>query len=527
MIPFAIALLGFTFLVWYVVESLYIDPKSKIPGPKSYALTGWRLAYDDWQATRTRTIHRLHQQYGPVVRIGPNEVHFNSLAALRKIYGAGSGFERTSFYRMFEVYGRQNLFTFYTTAQHGERKKLLANAYSKSAVLHGAAAQDLAEDVHHYMELLSKLGGEENDVFKTLHYFSLDGITNFLYGPQLGGTSATSGDTAHRALLDDVFASSRRKLTWFAVHLPKLTKWLYTRSGLLEALVQPLLPMQKPSTYTAVRAHALQAMKNTRSALDSGRLHTEELSGTIIGKLFTHQTAAVKSGPRAGLDDLDIASECADHLLAGIDTTADTLMFLFWAISLPENKHIQEKLAVEVQKANGDLDKHENLTPAATGKLPYLDAVIKETLRLYAPLPASEPRCFPYGETVIDGYTIPAGTIVSMSPYSLHRNEDAFPDPLKFDPERWTGVRDDTAAKWFWAFSSGGRMCIGLHLAMAKMTTLVSAVYRQYSTTIAPGFENTSPAVTSRFELFIDETQPQIAQHKCMLKFERNNIIDD
>lgn len=46
---------------------------------------------------------------------------------------------------------------------------------------------------------------------------------------------------------------------------------------------------------------------------------------------------------------------------------------------------------------------------------------------------------------------------------------------------------------------------------MAKMTTLVAAVYRQYSTTIAPGFEDASPAVTSRFELFIDETQPRIA----------------
>lgn len=462
MIVLAIALLGLGLLCWNLIDSLYLNPKSKIPGPKSYALTKWRLAYDDYCGTRTRPIHKLHQQYGPVVRIGPNEIHFNSITALRKIYGAGSGFERTSFYSPFDVYGRQNLFTFHSTTQHGERKKLLANAYSKSAVLHGDAAKDLSKDVYHYMALLSKLDGNDNDIFKTLHYFSLDGIANFVYGPRFGGTSATAGNAAHRALLNDILDPSRRKLAWFAVHLKGLTKWLYTCTGVLERLVKPFLPMQKPSTYTAIRVHALQAMKDTRAALDSGTLKADETSGTIIGRLFMHQRGTAKDGPRSGLDDLDIASECADHLLAGIDTTADTLMFLFWALSLSENRHIQEKLAAEVQSASGELDEHGNLAPVITDKLPYLDAVIKETLRLYAPLPASEPRCFPYGETVIDGYTIPAGTVVSMAPYSLHRNADVFPEPLKFDPERWTGVRDDVAAKWFWAFSSGGRMCIGL-----------------------------------------------------------------
>ena len=90
---------------YYVLEPLFINPKSKIPGPKFYALTKWRLALEDWRGERTRTIDRLHQQYGPVVRIGPNEIHFNSLSALQRIYGAGSGFERTRFYNMFDVYG--------------------------------------------------------------------------------------------------------------------------------------------------------------------------------------------------------------------------------------------------------------------------------------------------------------------------------------------------------------------------------------------------------------------------------------
>jgi len=102
-------------------------------------------------------------------------------------------------------------------------------------------------------------------------------------------------------------------------------------------------------------------------------------------------------------------------------------------------------------------------TAEATGNLEYLDAVLKETLRLYAPLPASEPRSLPT-DSVIDGFQIPAGTVVGMSPYTLHRNPDIFPGPLVFNPERWLGDPKEVAEmkKWFWAFSSGGRMCIGI-----------------------------------------------------------------
>ena len=101
-----------------IIEPLYLNPKSKIPGPKLFALTKWRLALEDYKGSRTRTIHALHQKYGPIVRIGPDEVHCNSLNALRTIYGAGSGFERTWFYRMFDAYGKQNLFTFSSVKEH-------------------------------------------------------------------------------------------------------------------------------------------------------------------------------------------------------------------------------------------------------------------------------------------------------------------------------------------------------------------------------------------------------------------------
>lgn len=441
----------------FIIYPLYIHPLRSVPGPPLYALTRWCLAYEDLQSRRTRTIHTLHQKYGPAVRIGPNEVHFNSLSALKKIYGPGSVFGRTSFYRMFDVYGEQNLFTFHSSKLHGERKKLLANVYSKSSILHGRAASLVSTKVQQYLDMLAANKGHPEEVFRSLHYYSLDSITGFIYGSSSGGTSAMQGNWTHKALLDDIISSSRRRLTWCAVHFPRLTKWLYTRSGLMGTLVAPFLPMKKPSTYTGIRAHALAASQSFKQ--EKGKKQQDE---TILGRLYHLQAL---SSPSTALSDLQIASECADHFLAGIDTTSDTLMFMVWALSLPQNSGFQQKLIAEALSIPAsDLDLHGNPTVEAADRLPYLNAVIQETLRLYAPLPASEPRSSGM-ETVIDGYIIPAGTTVAMSPYSLHRNADVFEDPLVWNPERWLVDDAEKLAemkRWFWAFSSGGRMCIGM-----------------------------------------------------------------
>jgi cytochrome P450 len=138
-------------------------------------------------------------------------------------------------------------------------------------------------------------------------------------------------------------------------------------------------------------------------------------------------------------------------------------MFLIWSLSRPQNIEFQKRLIEEVKNIpDEDLNTDGIPRTDICDKLPYVDAVIKETLRLYAPLPGSEPRTLPTA-TEIDGYCIPPGTTVSIAPYTLHRNPDVFADPLKFNPNRWldSSANFTKMKQWFWAFSSGGRMCIG------------------------------------------------------------------
>jgi cytochrome P450 len=178
--------------------------------------------------------------------------------------------------------------------------------------------------------------------------------------------------------------------------------------------------------------------------------------------ILTHLWKYHESECEDGFNDMQVASECADHFLAGIDTTSDTLMFLMWALSLPENQKFQENLREEVLAIPDTLlNEHGILRCAAADQCAYLQAVIKETLRLYAPLPSTEPRSANI-TTVIEGYTIPPGTVVGMSPWILHRSTAGFENPGTFDPERWLGPSAVEMNRWFWAFSSGGRMCIGM-----------------------------------------------------------------
>lgn len=160
---------------------------------------------------------------------------------------------------------------------------------------------------------------------------------------------------------------------------------------------------------------------------------------------------------RSKLGDLltleDVAAECLDHMVAGIDTTGDVLCFLMWELSQPRSAQLQDELRREM---------HEN-SNAAFDKLPFLDAVVQEGLRCFPAIPMSLPRVVPQGGRIIDGAFIPENTIVSCQAYSVQRyNAGVFPDPDRFDPYRWTKPEGDTERKrHMFAFSHGGRGCIG------------------------------------------------------------------
>jgi hypothetical protein len=165
----AIAIAG---MVGLVLERLVISPLAKIPGPKLAALTQWWIIYHEFNGDRTVTIHELHEKYGPVVRVSPTEVSFTSPEGVKDIYGAGSTFPKSHFYDLFKYYGERNMFTTLTKKEHGNRKKMITDRYSKSYVIQPAIESSVQDRVREFMSEIGK--SKALDMYMFLHYYALE-----------------------------------------------------------------------------------------------------------------------------------------------------------------------------------------------------------------------------------------------------------------------------------------------------------------------------------------------------------------
>ena len=98
--------IGSIFLVTVFLYNRLTSPIRKIPGPWHTALCSLVIKYHEFTSARRVYVHRLHQEYGPVVRLAPNEVSFSGLEAVKEIYASGgSGYDKTEFYDLFRQFG--------------------------------------------------------------------------------------------------------------------------------------------------------------------------------------------------------------------------------------------------------------------------------------------------------------------------------------------------------------------------------------------------------------------------------------
>ncbi|KAI1085817.1 cytochrome P450 3A13 [Whalleya microplaca] len=443
--PIFLAATSFALALIYVWQC-YSSPLRKLPGPSISLFSSLILKYHEFGALRTRYVHRLHQQYGPIVRIAPNEVSFASLEAVKEIYGSGgSGYDKTEFYNLFMVYGTRTMFSTLVKEDHAKRKRILADRYANTNVMKPDSLDGIEERSGRFIERCSKSIGANIDIWACLHDYAFDCVTHHLFHPY-GSDSLRNPEEEEimkQVTLDD---SLQNRLVQY--YNPTLHKMI---GGVLSLFASP---RETPLADDLV----LSATAKTGPAQFS-------LLSRMQDKNYN-------------MEHIEMAAECFDHMAAGIDTTGDALCFLMWEISQPGSFHVQRRLQEEF-RTNPDV---------AFDKLPYLDAVVSEGLRCFPAIPMSLPRYVPRGGRTIDGYFIPERAIVSCQAYSNHRIDQAiFPEPDAFRPDRWfeeTGELD--RKRLFFAFASGGRGCIGKHLALAEMKTLLRDVYSRYTTVPDP-----------------------------------------
>ncbi|HSF73064.1 MAG TPA: cytochrome P450 [Microcoleus sp.] len=184
------------------------------------------------------------------------------------------------------------------------------------------------------------------------------------------------------------------------------------------------------------------------------------------------------------MSDVELRDELMTMLFAGHETTATALAWaLYWIHYIPE---VREKLLQELNSIDV-----ENCDPAEISKLPYLNAVCCETLRIYPIVFFTLPRLL-QAPMQLMGYNLPTGMILSPCIYLVHHRPDIYPEPKRFKPERF--LERQFSPYEYLPFGGGNRRCIGAAFAMFEMKLVLAKVLSRYSLELA---EN-SPVVPVR-----------------------------
>ncbi|XP_052890753.1 probable cytochrome P450 4d14 [Anopheles moucheti] len=177
------------------------------------------------------------------------------------------------------------------------------------------------------------------------------------------------------------------------------------------------------------------------------------------------------------LSDAEIREEVDTFMFAGHDTTTSCISFAAYYLS--RDATIQQRAYEEIQVIVGPDAKSQELTYGTLQELKYLDMIIKETLRINPSVPIIGRRSA--GDMLIDGVTIPKGMDFGILIYALHNDPELYPDPTRFDPERFS---EEASAKrqpyGYIPFSVGARNCIGQRYAMLEVKTMLVKLLANY-----------------------------------------------
>lgn len=180
------------------------------------------------------------------------------------------------------------------------------------------------------------------------------------------------------------------------------------------------LPMFKKTVQQAARM-----ITYARQSLQRYQSHVEE-NPTNANQTFFTKMLKVED-EKVSFQEILVNAQA--FIVAGSDTTAHSLTYLFWSVC--QRPELRDALVKELRTLPEEFTEHD------LRDLLFLNQCIEETLRLYSAAPAELPRIVPPGGAELGSYWLPGGTTVSAQAYTMHRDPDVFPNPLLFDPYRW------------------------------------------------------------------------------------------
>jgi cyclooctat-9-en-7-ol 5-monooxygenase len=247
--------------------------------------------------------------------------------------------------------------------------------------------------------------------------------------------------------------------------------------GIYKRTVAPLGIMEKlPTPGNRRYDHANTRLRQIVEEMISERRTSGEDHGDLLSTLLRAEHP--ETGER--LSDEQILDQVVTFLVAGSETTASTLAFVFHLLG--RHPEVEQRVHAEIDAAlSGRPPVFDDLP-----KLEYTRGVISEALRLYPPSWMSMRAAA--ADTELAGRRIPAGTMVLYSSYALHHNAELFPEPERFDPERWLPHRVKEVPRGaLLPFGAGSHKCIGDVLALTETALIVATIAGRWRLRPVPG----------------------------------------
>jgi cytochrome P450 len=253
-------------------------------------------------------------------------------------------------------------------------------------------------------------------------------------------------------------------------------------SELLEKLPLPLPHVRR-------FRKAKERLDATIYRIIEARRRSNEDRGDLLSTLLA---ARDEEGDGGQMSDVQVRDEVMTLFLAGHETTANLMTWTWYLLS--QHGAVEVKLHEELDAALGGRQPTVEDVP----RLHYTEMVVAESMRLYPPAWAIGRLALKDHE--VGGYTIPAKSLVLLSPYVTQRDARYFPDPARFDPERWTEEARESRPQFaYFPFGGGPRRCIGEGFAWMEGILLLASLARNWRMRLVPGHKvETLPVITLR-----------------------------
>ncbi|MCE7982242.1 MAG: cytochrome P450 [Caldilinea sp. CFX5] len=253
--------------------------------------------------------------------------------------------------------------------------------------------------------------------------------------------------------------------------------------SMIENVVQRPLPTPTQRRYK----QAVRRLDAIVSGVSAQRRAQNEDKGDLLGMFL-----AARDEDGNGMSDQQLLDECKTMFLAGHETTALTLSWTLWL--LDRHPAVKAKLQTELAQVLAG----RTPTLADLPKLPYTERVILESMRLYPPAWTIQREAT--SDVVIGGYMIPKGSDVLISQYGVQRDPRWYPDPERFDPDRWENDLLKQLPKYaYFPFGGGPRLCIGQQFAQMEAALMLATIVQRFDLTLVRGQKIVpQPSITMR-----------------------------